>query len=322
MKALILIFLTFIFVQANWKTQRENLEHVYKLNEFRVFYSLSGEDALPLENQIDQNLNNVPDYVENIAQRLSVSKELFTNILNFQDPLKSQRYKNVKYIDIHILKSKNSSSGDGIVKYNYKILDTKDEVISMKIRNNLSKATMTPSHEYFHLLQNSYSMFKNRWYTEGTARWSERVFKKGTGERKVLPSNILELENLLEQSYETKYFWRRLAYLCDSNNGHFVNSLNLKTDVPSYPNLIEDNRIYGYTFVKKFLENLDKFDNVVSKIRGFHEFDWSEDEQKYNKNNNIYILKALNQTIEDNCPTNKEILSFLKISKRYISKYE
>lgn len=316
MRILFVLFLSYIFLEANWKTERENLDNIYKLGEFRIFYTLNGANSLV--NKEDLNKNSVPDYIENIAQRLKVSKDVFTELLGFHDPLKSRRYKDVKYIDIHILKSKNSSSGDGVFVFNYKILDTRDKVLSMKIRNNLSKSTMTPSHEYFHLLQNSYSMFKNRWYTEGTARWAERVFKKGTGKRDRLPQNINELESLLKQSYETKGFWRKLAYICDTNNGRFINSKNYQTNIIEYPNLIEDNRIYGYEFMKTFLENLDYQDSIASKNREIGEFSWTEKEQKYNENNNIYILRALNQTFIKKCFNKNEIIKFIELINLYV----
>lgn len=318
MKTICILFLSFIFVHGNWKIQRENLDKVYILDEFRVFYTLTGKDALPFKNQVDLNKNEIPDYIENIAQRLKVSKDIFTNILGFKNPLKTSRYKDVKFIDIHILKSKNSSSGDGIVFFNYKALDSRENVISMKIRNDLSKSTMTPSHEYFHLLQNSYSMFKNKWYTEGTARWAERVFKKGTGKRAKLPQNIDELKTLLKQSYETKGFWRKLAYICDTNNGHFNNEKDYKTTVINYPSLVEDNRIYGYEFMRVFLENLDYQDNIASKKRGFSEFKWQENEQRNNTNNNEYILKALKETINNVCKNKNELYKFKNLLDLYI----
>ena len=172
-----------IFLSANWKSERESLDNVYILGDFRVFYTFNGEHALSLENKVDLNENSIPDYVENIAQRLYVAKEVFINLLGFKDPLKSKRYKDVKYIDVHIMSSEKSSAGDEIVTFKYKMMDTKDKVVSMQIRNNLTKSTLTPSHEYFHILQNSYTMFKNRWYSESTARWSESIFKKGVAKQ-------------------------------------------------------------------------------------------------------------------------------------------
>lgn len=323
MRILISILLSAIFLFANWKSERENLDNVYILGDFRIFYTFNGEHALPLKNRVDLNKNLIPDYVENIAQRLYVTKEVSTNLLNFQDPLKSKRYKNVKYIDVHIMESKNSSAGDEIVSYKYKILDTQEKVISIKIRNNLTKGTLTPSHEYFHVLQNSYTMFKNRWYSEGTARWSESIFRKGIAKQDDLPNLGKEIEELFDKTYDAESFFGRLTYLCDTNSGIFRNKLNLKTDIPDYPNLIEDSVVYGYEFMRVFFENLDEIDNYVSKKRGFDEFKWDEEEQKSNEKNNIFILKALLKTINGICPKqNDEITKFKNIAEEYILKNE
>lgn len=319
MKTLLVLIISSIFLQANWKDERENLDKLYTLGEFRIFYTLQGENALPKENQIDLNNNNIPDYIENITQRLKVTHDVFTKLLGFKDPLKSKRYQETKFVDIHVLKSENSSAGDAIVTFDYKYFKSNEKVVSMKIRNDLDKDTMTPSHEYFHLLQNSYTMFKNRWYTEGTARWSEKVFEKGTGERdNKLPSAINELEELFTKTYDTKGFWRKLAYECDTNNGIFKNTLNLKTNVPNYPNLIEDNRINGYEFMRVFLENLDIQDNIASKKRGLNEFDWDEKEQIKNEENNVYILIALKNTLKKICNKNEEITQFTNLIDLYV----
>lgn len=319
MRTLLVLLISSIFLQANWKDERENLDKLYTLGEFRIFYTLQGENALPKENQIDLNNNNIPDYIENITQRLKVTHDVFTKLLGFKDPLKSKRYQETKFVDIHVLKSENSSAGDAIVTFDYKYFKSNEKVVSMKIRNDLDKDTMTPSHEYFHLLQNSYTMFKNRWYTEGTARWSEKVFEKGTGERdNKLPSAIKELEELFTKTYDTKGFWRKLAYECDTNNGIFKNTLNLKTNVPNYPNLIEDNRINGYEFMRVFLENLDIQDNIASKKRGLNEFDWDEKEQIKNEENNVYILIALKNTLKKICNKNEEITQFTNLIDLYV----
>ena len=158
---------------------------------------------------------------ENIAQRLYVAKEVFINLLGFKDPLKSKRYKDVKYIDVHIMSSEKSSAGDEIVTFKYKMMDTKDKVVSMQIRNDLTKSTLTPSHEYFHILQNSYTMFKNRWYSESTARWSESIFKKGVAKQDNLPNSQKQIKELFDKTYDAEGIFGKLTYLCDTNNGVF-----------------------------------------------------------------------------------------------------
>lgn len=317
---LILIYISYISLNADWKIQRENLDNVYILDEFRIFYTLKGKDALPEVNRVDLDKNKIPDYIENIAFRLQLTKLVLIDELGFKNPLKSNRYKDVKYIDIHILNDDSSSTGDGIHQFDYVSLDNKDfKSIVMKLKTNLSNNTLTPTHEYFHIIQNAYSMFKNRWYTEGTARWSEKVFEEGTGRRDALPSNIEELNILLNRTYDAKYFWRKITYECDTNNGKFPYKSWMSESIGNYPKLLEDNRIYGYEFMRVFLENLDLQDDIVSKKRGFEEFVWKESEQKDNKNNNKYILKALNDTIINKCDINKdEIKSFLSLINMYI----
>lgn len=320
MKIFISILLSAIFLYANWKSERESLDNVYTLGDFRIFYTFNGEHALPLENKVDLNKNLIPDYVENIAQRLYVTKQVFTNSLGFQDPLKSKRYKDVKYIDIHIMSSEKSSAGDEIVTYKYNILNTKDKVLSIKIRNNLTKGTLTPSHEYFHVLQNSYTMFKNRWYSEGTARWSESIFRKGIAKQDDLPNSGKEIEELFDKTYDAEGLFGRLTYLCDTNNGIFKNKIDLKTNIPDYPNLIEDSMVYGYEFIRIFFENLEKEDDYLSKKRAVNEFEWDEKDQKSDENN-IFILKALIKTINEICPKqNNEITEFTNIVEEYVSK--
>jgi hypothetical protein len=322
MKILISILLSAIFLSANWKSERESLDNVYILGDFRVFYTFNGEHALPSENKVDLNKNLIPDYVENIAQRLYVTKQVFTNLLGFQDPLQSKRYKNVKYIDVHIMSSEKSSAGDEIVTYKYKILDTEDKVLSIQIRNNLTKGTLTPSHEYFHILQNSHTMFKNRWYSEGTARWSESIFRKGIAKQDSLPNSQKQIEELFDKTYDTEGVFGKLTYLCDKNDGIFKNKIDLKTNIPDYPNLIEDSMVYGYEFMRVFLENLEEIDDYVSKKRGFNKFNWDEKEQKSNENN-IFILKALLETINAECPKqNDEIIQFKNTIEEYVSKNE
>lgn len=319
---LIFPFLFSLNLYGDWKTQRENLDKVHIINDFRIFFTYKGKNSLPEHNRIDQNYNGIPDYIENVALRLNLSKKLYIDVLKFQDPLKSRRYRDVKYIDVHVLKTDSSSSGDGVNVFKYKYYYFRDKAISIKLSNDLRSDTLTPSHEYFHTIQNGYSMFKNRWYTEGTSRWAEGVFKEGTGERKILPQNNLQLNQLFEKSYDAKYFWRKITYLCDTNKGKFEKQQWMDESIIGYPKLIKDNRVFGYLFMKYFFENLDNEDNKVSFLRGIKEYVWEEKDQKYNQENNIYILNALIKTIKSSCATdNEEIMSFLFVLDEYIKNY-
>jgi len=306
---------------ANWKSEREDLDKVYKIDKFRVFYTLNGKNKL--KDKTDTNKNNIPDIVENIALQLDTANKLFSNVLGFKQPFFSERYKNnVQYIDIHLLSLKYSGeSGDGVIQYNYKIIKQNTKTLSIAISNTIKAENLTPLHELFHAYQNGYSMFKNRWYTEGTARWSEFSFKKRTGKQHNLPSTAKQIEKLLNRSYGAKYFWNRLLFLCATNDKGFKLPKNLKNRVYIGTNkkIIEDNTLFGYKFLEKFLAKLDIYDDIATKKRGFINYNWREKEQK-SFQNNPYILKALKDTIvESKCKKSKEINGFINGINEYLN---
>ncbi|MFN9913189.1 MAG: hypothetical protein ACK53L_11425, partial [Pirellulaceae bacterium] len=77
-----------------------------------------------------------------------------------------------------------------------------------------AERNLTPAHEVFHLIQNSATYFKNRWYTEGTARWSERGLGVGgnalANTSSVWPPAADDLPSLLLSSYEAAdRYWRQ-----------------------------------------------------------------------------------------------------------------
>ena len=323
----IIIFKIVVFIiilntvsYANWKTDRENLNNVYISNHFRIFYTLQGKNAVA--NQNDTNKNNIPDIIENIALQLNTSEQLFTNILGFKSPLQSNRYKNLaKSIDIHILAlNYKGESGDGVIKYNYKIIQKNHQTLSMAISNKIKANNLTPLHELFHTYQNGYTMFKNRWFTEGTARWSEFAFKNKTGKQHNLPSTALEIEKLLYKTYDAKYFWNRLLFLCSKKDKGFKLSNNLKnnTYIGSDEKIIKDNTLFGYTFLISFFKNLDIADDIAANKFGYKKFQWKEKKQKSFKNNK-YILKALKKTISENrCQNIKEVEYFITAIDKYL----
>ncbi|MFW5442775.1 MAG: hypothetical protein ACKE51_00510 [Methylococcaceae bacterium] len=308
---------------ADWKAERESLDKVYPVGVFRIFYTLQGEHALPQNNRRDRNGNEVPDYIELIALKLRSADVLFHKTFGLMHPLQSPRYRDeVHYIDVHMLKMKSKGSGgDGIHLFKYEALPLSNaKSLAIKLSTRLRDGSLTPSHELFHLYQNGYTLFKNRWYTEGTARWSEYVQKKGTGSRKSLPSTVEEMEVLLAQTYDTKSLWRQLAYLLDKNSGHFSYPPIANERVPGYPGVIEDNRIYGYNFIKSFLEQLDLMDDIASNAYGLPHYEWREKRQK-SELNNVYILCGLKHAIINESmgmEANNELNSFLLLLEKYM----
>jgi len=245
MKLIMFILLLHISLSANWKTERERLHHVYMLDEFRIFYDTQGKHEI--FNLQDNNANKIPDYIENIALRFKYTRLIFTKALGFHNPLQSQRYKDVDYIDIHILNDNSNTTGDGIHHFNYRYFNNKNyKSIAIKLKPNLRDATMTPSY------------------------------------------------------------------------GHFQDEEWMHYNLKNYPSLLEDNRVYGYLFMRYFFETLDEIDDKAEKARNLKSYNWPEKEQKSSANNS-YILQALIKTIKHQHKNyNMETAQFLRVSTTYI----
>ncbi len=324
MKIILVVLFISISLYANWKTQREGLEKVYIINEFRIFYSLSGVNQL--SDKSDNNHNNIPDFIENLSLQLTIADDILSNKLGFIAPLKNTIYKNrADYIDIHVLKLKkgdNGLAGDAVIKYNYKTLKSNAKSISMSISSSLPLGNLTPLHELFHIYQNGYSMIKNRWYTEGTARWSEIILLNKIPKTNLLPKSKKDLEKLFKQTYESKFFWNRVAYLCSSNKKFDTREYKNLYYLGSNKKVINGNFVHGFEYSIKLLENLDYIDDLIAKENHYMMHEWKEKEQKNNINNK-YILMAIVKTLKENselCVKNRELINFIDLSQNYINK--
>ncbi|WP_455756099.1 hypothetical protein [Sulfurimonas sp.] len=286
----IFIFLLIFISELN----ANNFEHLYKIGNFKIFYTLNGKNKLPIYNQVDNNKNKIPDYIEDIAVQLNNVSKLFSS-LNFTNPLDSKRYKNKAFfISVTILDMKNNGKAfDGINKANKRDKEKLQPSLAINLSNKLNPKSLTPLHEYFHLIQNGYTMFKNRWYTEGTARWSESILRDDLKQGKKLPSSTNELKIILSQTYKTSLMWNRLAYLLDKDSCY-------------------KNNICGAKFMQIFLENLAKYDKLMSQKMNYLTYNWKESNQKSSINDK-YILMALSDVVKSSKSTDIEIQNFLKV---------
>jgi len=64
-------------IAGEWEDRRSKLENVVIYDQFRVFYSLSGNDALPRRRQVDSNRNKIPDFIESVGNRLVEADNFF-----------------------------------------------------------------------------------------------------------------------------------------------------------------------------------------------------------------------------------------------------
>jgi hypothetical protein len=169
--AIILVCTVPVTVQAQerklpvWKQRRSALDKNLIVDEFWIYYTLSGEDALP--DAVDTNDNSIPDRIDNIALQLTTARYIFNEVLKLRPPLESPRYKgDAKFIDIHVGSPPFSpgegkttgSAGDAAVNY-YRLTDPDEgvRVLSIDIMNTLPVKNVTPAHELFHLYQYGYS---------------------------------------------------------------------------------------------------------------------------------------------------------------------
>lgn len=279
-----------------WQQRRVALDRCLVKDEFRVYYTLTGDDGLAEKDRRDADDDGVPDKIQNIALQLAVARSVYADVMGLRHPFESPRYKDrVRYFDVHVWATQNAgSAGDAIVNY-HRPTDPDEgvEVLTIDISEALPTRNLTPAHKLFHEFQNGYTLFKNRWYTEGTARWSEFAFQEGIGRAGPLPTNTRDLEELFKLDYGASLFWNALAQAADCRG---------KIDVPATLRrlpyvggqvpIIEDDTLYGSAFIKALLEELDRMDNVASRENSLDPLNWQEARQK-SPENNKYIWSAV-----------------------------
>lgn len=266
---------------GSWEDRRSKLDQVEIYGGFRIFYSLSGKDALPKDRKVDSDNRGVPDFIESVGKRLTDAGRFFRREVGLTPPLKSKRYLGkAHYIDVNILNFSNNKKGpkngiayDGTPKFNRaRAGQASLNVLVIDLSGSVRLQTNSVEHELFHLYQNGYTFFKNRWYTEGTARWSELIVEGRMGRSELLPYSAITREKIFKKTYDANSFW---------------NELIIKVD----------RKTQGKRFIKVLLEELDFADNIAARNRGLNERYWKESDQR-SADNNIYIWNATLKAIQ------------------------
>lgn len=148
---------------------------VYQQGVVYVIYDETGDNAV--KDTADLNSNGVPDMVEDVATQINAARELFKDEFNFPDPLESERFKGATTIEVDILARENMSnkSGQAISSVRKQSAhDPNEAAIHIRVANTVNpRKSSTPEHEYFHLIQYGATYFRNSWYLEGMASWSQ-----------------------------------------------------------------------------------------------------------------------------------------------------
>lgn len=275
-------------------------EH-YVHGPIRVFYIKQGKDAVPLN---DFDRTGVPDRVEDIAKQVWAAHHLFCDVFKFPDPFRSERYKGVTCIQVSL---RDLGGGNGLAfdepQRARKIPEGKatDRAIVMSINCKLNPMTnITPAHETFHLVQYGATYFKNSWYLEGMARWSEHALaREGLGHVKYSrrgpwPQKLQHLQLLSKMRYDAEHvLWNPIAartdrdgLLRDSLLGEKLISLRYSDGTP----VLRDRTLQGADIMRDILVELGKLDDVAFEDLKYD--GWSEDNQR-GEGNDPYIYKAV-----------------------------
>lgn len=265
---------------------------VHQTGDIRIHYHLSGEHAV---DPADANANGVPDQVEDVMTQVLAARMVFVEVLGFPEPMKTERFRTASFIDIH-LRSKdvlkmNGVAYDELQRYQ-KPGDPEGTLsIGFSVATSVkAPGNLTPAHEFFHLIQYSTTYFKNRWFLEGTARWSERALGTGDlGPARLLGSWPLsqacktEIEGMTYEASE--HLWNPLAKrmagevtLPDSPALDRLRAMRYTDGSP----VLKDDQLAGSDFIREVVSQLGHADDRAFQEQGYDR--WSEENQRSEKN--------------------------------------
>ncbi|MDF1743059.1 MAG: hypothetical protein P1V19_05150 [Gimesia sp.] len=298
---LIVLLAVILSASTAFAQKKTSLKEHYVLSPVRVFYTKEGKDAVSLA---DVDGSGVPDKVEDIAKQVWAAHHLFCEVLKFPDPLKSERYKGVNCIQVSL---RDLGGGNGLAfdesQRARRIPEGKptDRTIVMSINCKLNPMkNITPAHETFHLVQYGATYFKNSWFLEGMARWSEHALARGDigqikySQRGPWPQKRIHLQQLVKMKYDAEYvLWNPIAartdrdgLLSDKLLGKKLTSLRYSDGTP----VLRDRTLRGAKIMREIVIELGKLDDVAFEELKYEK--WSEKNQRAEENN-PYIYKAV-----------------------------
>jgi hypothetical protein len=280
-------------------------QQVHQAGRIRIFYHTEGKHAVDVA---DTNGNHIPDQVEDVLTQTQAAQTMWVEVLGFPDPFQTERFRSAKFLDIHfrhkdLLKS-NGVTYDELQHFN-RPGDPKDTIsLCFNVATSVkAPANLTPAHEFFHVIQNSVTYFKNSWFTEGTARWSERALGTGDlGPARDLPSWPLTRDKaaaVFEMKYDaSENFWNPLCAKLDTDGAIRSSPALQRLEAMHYTDgspVLKDLRLTGWKFIREVLEGLDKADDVGFRELGYDR--WSEENQRSPKNN-AFILGVVEEVMK------------------------
>lgn len=288
---------------SSFTGKRSALAETHVVGKLRFHYDTTGEHAV---DAADRNRNGIPDQVEDCAIQTRGAWLLLIDGLGFPDPFQSPRFLDVSFLDVHLLSREalgsNGVAYDEIQRFGHRgdAEDTRslcfDVATSVRPAENL-----TPAHELFHLIQNGATYFKNRWYAEGTARWSERALGSGgvgQGLRGSWPPNESVIERLDDMAYEAApQFWEPLVLKVDKRGKIPADRVPAELRKLRYTDgspVLKDLDLHGWELIRDILVELGEADDTAAAERGLAK--WPENEQN-SRLNTPYIRAAVERVL-------------------------
>jgi hypothetical protein len=282
------------------------VQKVHQSGPIRVFYYTAGQHAVDLT---DRNTNGIPDQVEDVLTQTLAAQTLFVDVLGFPDPFKTEQFRAARFLDIHFrhkdLLKNNGVAYDELQRYKRPGDAPGTLSLCFNVATSVKPASsLTPAHEYFHLIEYGLTRFKRRWLTEGMARWSEGALGAGglgrVREPVSLPLAPEKRAALVAMSYEaSEHFWNPLASRTDPSgllpHGPQFQELQAMTYVDG-TQVLKDDRLSGWRFMRAVLLELEKADQQAYARLGYTE--WSEVNQNSPKND-PFILEAVMRVLAE-----------------------
>ncbi len=314
-RSLSLILIGLASVQPLFAQEKEKsvLPEHYVLGPIRVFYAIDGKSAVP---SADKDASGIPDHVEDVAKQVWAAHRLFCSVLEFPDPLTSERYPGVNCIQVSLRERGEIGGGNGKAFENSQRArpipegkpDDRAIVISMGSHVEGLK-NITPAHEMFHLIQYGATYFKKSWYLEGQARWSEHALaKEGLGDVKYSPKGPwpqepANLTKLFGMSYDAEFvLWNPIAKKTDAKGTLPQKRLDKELTELCYSDgspVLKDLDLTGANIMREILIELGKMDDVAYKELGYES--WSEENQQSPKNDR-YMYQAIMDVLRRQSP--------------------
>lgn len=300
---------------AEPSSAKPGFSHTYQRGKIRIFYDLSGPDAV---DPADVDQSGTPDQVEDIFKQIWAAYTLFVETLGFPDPFRTARFGSAVFLDIHLL-GKARLHGNGVA---FDELQTfrrpSDPPATKSLCFNVSTAVkahrnLTPAHELFHLIQYGASYFKNAWYSEGMARWSESALGLG-GIGKVSQEKPWSLSAerqavLFDMSYQAAVeFWNPLALAVDPVGqipAERVNPCLRRLTYSTGAKVLADLRLHGWEFMRDLLGELGKADRAAWEELRYDR--WSEKNQNAPENSR-FIYQAVRDVLRNRSRAMEELL--------------